>query len=195
MAVIGGILMVAALAVGGFCLWAGSVQTARSTEIELFNNIIAITPVTMFILGAVSMLLLLLGIWLAFFATKRRYRSHRERRMLEKREKEQAAELAETRAKLALREGAAAASTRPAAPAAATSGKPATPVTPAAAPVTPATSGTPGTSAGPGTRPGAAGLEPDVRPAGGSSAVSGGGAAPAPGPREDGTFDPGIDGR
>ncbi len=189
MAVIGGILMVAALAVGGFCLWAGSVQTARSTEIELFNNIIAITPVTMFILGAVSMLLLLLGIWLAFFATKRRYRSHRERRMLEKREKEQAAELAETRAKLAQREGAAPAGTRPASPAgptAATSTKPATPVTPVES----------GTPIEPGTRPGAVGPESDARPAGGSSAVSGGRtAAPAPGPREDGTFDSGVDRR
>lgn len=177
MAVIGGILMIAALAVGGFCLWAGSLQTAMATEVHMFNNVVAITPVTMFVLGAVSMLLLLLGIWLAFFATKRKYRSHRERRMLEKREKEQAAELAETRAKLQQREGPGAGQAAPG-----TSGRPTPPPTPPAS-STRATSPAPSTSSTPPTQ------SIPARESG-SSAVAGdrghgAASAPAPAPRED----------
>lgn len=177
MAVIGGILMVAALAVGGFCLWAGAQQATMATQVEMFNNVISITPVTMFVLGAVSMLLLLLGVWMAFFATKRRYRSHRERRMLEKREKEQAAELAETRAKLAQREGAAGTANT-----AGTAGTAAPAHTTPPAHTT-GTSGNTGT-AGTGTH----------RPAAGTSSSATQPRrddAPAPGPREDGTFDSG----
>lgn len=100
MAVLGGILLLVALAIAVFCLWAASATVSPAVSVDMFNNTLSITATTMFLLGALAMLLLLVGIWLAFFATKRRYRSHKERRTLEKREKEQAAELAETRARL-----------------------------------------------------------------------------------------------
>ncbi len=105
MAVIGGVFIVTAVFIGGFCLWAGSAQTAPAALVDVFGNTISITPVTMFVLGALAMMFLLLGMWLALSATRRSVRSHRERRMLEKREQEQAAELAETRARLAATTG------------------------------------------------------------------------------------------
>lgn len=100
MAVLGGILLVVAVAVAAFSLWAASLSTVPAASVDMFDNTVSITSTTMFLLGALSLLLLLLGIWLAFFATRRRYRSHREHRTLEKREKEQAAELEETRRRL-----------------------------------------------------------------------------------------------
>ncbi|SNV16419.1 Uncharacterised protein [Dermatophilus congolensis] len=100
MAVLGSVLMFLALGIAGFCLWAASGETAPAVTVDLFSNTLSITPATMFVLGAIAMLLMMLGVWMAFFATKRRYQSHRERRQMERREREQAAELAETRAHL-----------------------------------------------------------------------------------------------
>lgn len=100
MAVLGGILILVALGIAAFGLWAASTSVLPAASVDVASNTLELTSTTMFVLGALSVLLLLLGIWLAFFATKRRVRSHRERRMLEKREKEQAAELDDTRRQL-----------------------------------------------------------------------------------------------
>lgn len=107
MAVLGVLLILIALIVAGAGLWVASSAGAQASTVEMFNNTLSLTPLTMMLMGAAAVLLLLLGIWLMTSAGKRRYRTHRERRDLEKQQRAQEKELEKTRAELAKKDRAA----------------------------------------------------------------------------------------
>lgn len=100
MAVLGVIFIVLALGVGAAAFWVATSAGASPTTVEMFNNQLSLTPLTMFLLGVVSAVLLFLGFWMMTSAGKRRVRRTQERRALEKQQREQERELAQTRAKL-----------------------------------------------------------------------------------------------
>ena len=101
MAVLGVIFIVLAIGLGGAAFWVATSAGAAPTTVDMFNNQLSLTPLTMFLLGVASTLLLLLGFWMMTSAGKRRVRRSQERRALEKQQREQERELAQTRAKLA----------------------------------------------------------------------------------------------
>lgn len=100
MAAFGVILIVVAVALGAAAFWVATSAGASATTVEMFNNQLSLTPLTMFLLGVAATLLLLLGFWMMTSAGKRRVRRSHERRALEKQQREQEKELAQTRARL-----------------------------------------------------------------------------------------------
>ena len=105
MAVLGVIFIVLAIGLGGAAFWVATSAGAAPTTVDMFNNQLSLTPLTMFLLGVASTLLLLLGFWMMTSAGKRRVRRTQERRTLEKQQREQERELAQTRAKLSAGSG------------------------------------------------------------------------------------------
>ncbi|MDO5628802.1 MAG: hypothetical protein Q4G43_10825 [Mobilicoccus sp.] len=113
MAVFGFILLLLGIGAGAFALWVALSPAATPSTVEAFGNTLAITPLTVFILGAATVLLAVLGLWLMTAAGRSKVRATKERRDLEKRQKEQEKELAETRRKLGERDAAAQRDTTP----------------------------------------------------------------------------------
>lgn len=101
MAILGFILLLLGIAAAAFGLWVAMSTNAVTTSVAAFGNTFQIAPMTMLLLGAVAVLLLLLGIWMMTAAGRRKVRATKERRDLEKRQHEQEKELAETRSRLA----------------------------------------------------------------------------------------------
>ncbi len=162
MAVFGVILIVLAAGTGAAAYWVATSAGATSTTVELFNNQLTLTPLTMFLLGVATMFFLLFGLWMMAAAGRHRVRVSKERRILEKRQREQERELAQTRAKLSATN--------------ARSGQ-ATPVTTP----TPTSSPAPAPTRAPASGASAAPTERLARPA----------EAPSTGPRPDGTYEAG----
>lgn len=104
MAILGFILLLLGIAAAAFGLWVAMSTDATTTSVAAFGNTFDIAPMTMLLLGAVAILLLLLGIWMMTAAGRRKVRSTQERRDLEKRQREQEKELSETRNRLAAEE-------------------------------------------------------------------------------------------
>lgn len=104
MAVLGVLLVVIALVIAGAGLWAASQPGAQPSTVEFFGNAsYSLSPLAMMLMGAIAVLLLLLGLWLMTAAGKRSYRGHRERRDLLKQQRQQEKELEKTRAELSKR--------------------------------------------------------------------------------------------
>lgn len=101
MAILGFILLLLGIAAAAFGVWVATSANAALTSVAAFGNTLNLSPMTILLLGAASVLLVLLGIWLMTAAGRRKVRAGKERRDLEKRQKEQEKELAETRKRLA----------------------------------------------------------------------------------------------
>ncbi|WP_168583145.1 tetraspanin family protein [Gephyromycinifex aptenodytis] len=101
MAIIGFILLLIGIAGAAFGLWVAMSTAATTTSVAAFGNTLNIAPMTMLLLGAASILLVLLGLWMMFGAGRRKMRDNKERRELEKLQREQEKELAETHSRLA----------------------------------------------------------------------------------------------
>ncbi len=158
MTALGVIFIAAAAVVGGAAFWVATSAGAATTSVELFNNQLSLTPLTMFLSGGLTIFLLLIGLSMIMSAGRRRARKARERRDLEKQAREQERELAQTKARLAADDRSRHEHPRAAAPT-----QPVRPE-PTRAPDSPGSS------------------------AGSSAASTAGGGATAAGPRPDGTF-------
>ncbi|WP_157087107.1 hypothetical protein, partial [Piscicoccus intestinalis] len=101
MTALGVIFIAAAALVGGAAFWVASSNASIEATVELFNNTLSLTPLTMFLAGALTVFLLLIGLWMVASAARRRARRNKQRRDLEKQAREQERELAQTRARLA----------------------------------------------------------------------------------------------
>lgn len=100
MIVFGLILILLGVAVGGFGVWVALQNAAAQSSVSAFNNTIYIGPMTLLLVGAATVLLVQLGLWLITASTRRKVRAGKERRDLVKQQKQQEKDLADTRSRL-----------------------------------------------------------------------------------------------